>query len=142
MSNSWVCVDANIVVHLLRDVPDESAIVALWQKWRKVGQALVAPTLLCYEVSNALHRYVVHEEMLPDEAAATLDIALGLDIVFYGDADLHRRSLALAKRFSLPAVYDAHYLALAERLGAEFWTADKRLLQAVRELSWVHGVQG
>jgi len=40
--------------------------------------------------------------------------------------------LDLAARFSLPAIYDAHYLALAERLGSEFWTADRRLGQAAQ----------
>jgi hypothetical protein len=40
---------------------------------------------------------------------------------------------------SLPAAYDAHYLALAERVGAEFWTTDRRLANKVREaLPWVH----
>jgi len=31
--------------------------------------------------------------------------------------DLHRRALNMAKSFFLPATYDVHYLALAERLG-------------------------
>jgi len=40
------------------------------------------------------------------------------------------------------AVYDAHYLALAERLGAEMWTADRRLCQAVgAALPWVRLVE-
>jgi predicted nucleic acid-binding protein len=51
---------------------------------------------------------------------------------------LHWRAMDLAERFSLPAVYDAHYLALAERLGGEFWTADRRLVEAVQgALPWV-----
>lgn len=37
-------------------------------------------------------------------------------------------ALDLAERLSLSATYDAHYLALAEWLGAEFWTADQRLV--------------
>lgn len=43
---------------------------------------------------------------------------------------MHDRALSLATRFTLPATYDAHYLALAEELGCEFWTADKRLAGA------------
>lgn len=36
------------------------------------------------------------------------------------------------------SVYDAHYLALAQRLSIELWTADKRLYNAVKSsLGWV-----
>jgi len=99
--------------------------------------------VLYYEISNALHRYVIHGRLSPAEVATLLDVALRLDIVLYGDADLHRRALRLAEALSLPTVYDAHYLALAERLGAEFWTADQRLVQAVRDaLPWVNLLAG
>jgi len=44
----------------------------------------------------------------------------------------------LATHFNRPTAYDAHYLALAEMLGCEFWTADRRLYNAVKEeLPWV-----
>ena len=46
---------------------------------------------------------------------------------------------SLATRFNRPAAYDAHYLALAEMMNCEFWTADRRLFNVVRdELPWVH----
>ena len=95
-------------------------------------------SLLYYEVTNALHRYVVHGELFAEEASELLKLALKLDIDLYGDTDLHRRALNLAESLSLPATYDAHYLALAERLGAEFWTADKRLVRSVQKvMPWV-----
>ena len=40
--------------------------------------------------------------------------------------------------FNHLAAYDAHYLALAEMLGCEFWNADERLYNTVKdELPWV-----
>lgn len=143
MSNSWVCVDASIVVRLVESGTHESPIVELWSGWHEAGRSLMAPTLLYYEVSNALHRYVVHGELRPEEAAEALDAALGLGITLYGDADLHHRALELAERFGLPVTYDSHYLALAERRGAEFWTADRGLAQTVHPtLPWVHLIEG
>ena len=54
------------------------------------------------------------------------------------EVDLHWRALELAERFSLPAVYDAPYLALAEGLGGEFWTADGALARTVQPaMPWV-----
>lgn len=52
------------------------------------------------------------------------------------------RAWTMADKFSLPAVYDAHYLALAELLEGEFWTADGRLARTVQSsLPWVHLVE-
>jgi len=138
MPNSPVCVDASFVIRLLESADPRSAAIQLWTEWHEAERPVVAPTLLYYEIANALHRYVVHGELLPEEASELLDVALRLDITLYGDADLHWRALKLAKSFSLPATYDAHYLALAERLGAEFWTADKRLVRTVQKvMPWV-----
>jgi len=44
----------------------------------------------------------------------------------------HHRALEIASRLKLPATYDAHYLALVERLGVELVTADRRLFAAAR----------
>ncbi len=61
-----------------------------------------------------------------------------LDASFLLRLLLNGKTAARAETLSLPAAYDAHYLALAERMGAELWTAATRLLRAVRDrLSWV-----
>lgn len=141
MPNSPVCVDASFLLRLLLDNEAGSRADILWETWHRERRRLVAPTLLYYEVANALHRYTAHGDLTPDEAEALLDLALRLDIELFGDAGLHRRAFQLAQALSLPAAYDAHYLALAERLGAELWTADQRLLRTVRDsLPWVYGV--
>ncbi|MCU0571091.1 MAG: type II toxin-antitoxin system VapC family toxin [Oculatellaceae cyanobacterium Prado106] len=45
----------------------------------------------------------------------------------------------MAQELGLSATYDAHYLALTERLNAEFWTCDRRLFNTVQaRLPWVH----
>jgi predicted nucleic acid-binding protein len=139
MSGSPVCPDASFLLRWLLDEGAASQADALWETWHREGRRLVAPTLLYYEVANALHRYTAHGDLSPEEAEALLDLALRIGVELVSDAGLHRRALQLARTFSLPAVYDAHYLALAERLGAEFWTADARLAQALRDrLPWVH----
>ncbi|MCX7689688.1 type II toxin-antitoxin system VapC family toxin [Thermoflexus sp.] len=142
MPNSPVCVDASFLLRLLLDDEVGSRADILWETWHRERRRLVTPTLLYYEVANALHRYASHGDLTPDEAEALLDLALRLDIQLIDDAGLHRRAFQLAQALSLPATYDAHYLALAERLGAELWTADQRLLQAVRDsLPWVYRLE-
>jgi predicted nucleic acid-binding protein len=141
MNNSWLCIDANLVIRLVAD-PSDEAVRRLWEQWDAEKWQLAAPTLLYYEVSNALYRYHKSGMMSMSSVQLALEAALSLPIHLYGDVDLHRRALVLADRFSLPATYDAHYLALAEWLGGEFWTADQTLVGAVQAaLPWVHAAQ-
>jgi predicted nucleic acid-binding protein len=145
MSNStasWVCVDASFVVALVTRPHGDSPFPRLWREWHQAGLRPAAPTLLNYEVANALHRYVVHGTILADEAAAALDVALELGITWFGDAQLHCQALRTAQPQSLSAAYDTHYLALAERLGAELWTSDRRLVLATGAAKpWVRLVE-
>jgi len=61
---------------------------------------------------------------------------LGVRLLY--PAGLHQRAWELARRYNRPQAYDSHYLALAEILGLELWTADERLYNAVHhDLLWV-----
>lgn len=69
-------------------------------------------------------------------------LALALPITLRTDDDLHLPAFELAARFDLPAAYDAHYLALVEKLNLEFWIGDRRLVNAVHpQLPWVRLAQ-
>jgi len=128
-----VCVDASFVVRLLLAGSDDHPAVLRWRQWREEGRVPVAPALLHYEVTNALHRYERLGELLVDEVDEALSIALLLDIRLVEDDDLHRRALASAREYGLGAAYDAHYLALGKRLGCEVWTFDRKLARTVGE---------
>ena len=57
------------------------------------------------------------------------------------DDSLLKRAYELATQYNRPTAYDSQYLAVAERLNCEFWTADERLANAVgNDLSWVRWV--
>jgi len=143
MGNLVICVDAGIVVRLVTGSEFSVRIADLWRGWQRRKATIVAPTLLFYEVANALHRYRVRGELLADEAAEALGAALALGIDLHGNRDLHRRAHRLVQRFDLPATYDAHYLALAEHLRAELWTTDAKLRRALDPpLPWLHPVGG
>lgn len=138
MSTSLICVDANLVIRLLV-VASDSQVVTLWQGWRRSGAQLVAPALLHYELVNGIHQYRRRGELSAEGADQALAGALALPIVLQREIELHQRAFEMAAQYTLPAAYDAHYLATAERLGADFWTADRKLARAVQpHLDWVH----
>jgi predicted nucleic acid-binding protein len=109
-----------------------------WEAWEEKDLPIIAPTLLYYEVANALYQYVKQGMLTIEAARRAQNSALSLRLRLIGDNWLHQQALLLARQFGLPASYDAHYLALAERMAAEFWTADRRLYNTVREtFNWV-----
>ena len=114
----------------------------MWEEWSSERRQLAAPTLLPYEVANALYRYQKLGYIGTAAVQLAFKAALALPLELHGEPELHWRALELANRFSLPAAYDAHYLALAELLEGEFWTADEGLARAVgASLPWVHLVE-
>jgi predicted nucleic acid-binding protein len=141
MPNSWICVDANLVIRLVVDPTDE-AVRGLWERWEAAGRQLAAPNLLRYEVTNALYRYQRLGFISAASVRLAMQAAFALPLDLQGGPELHWRALELAERFSLPAAYDAQYLALAERLGGEFWTADGALARMVHPaMPWVYLVE-
>lgn len=66
-----------------------------------------------------------------------------LDEVLIRDFDpgVTLRAVDLADTFGQSASYDAHYLALAEHLGCELWTADEKFRNATKgTFKWVRWV--
>jgi predicted nucleic acid-binding protein len=115
-------VDASAVVDLLDpEVPDDAPARLLLDKLIASGSELVAPSLLWLEVSNVLLTGVRRGRW--DGAAA--------DSAF-----------ELARRYDNWPVDGMVYVALAERLRTEFYTADGRLRARLSHLSWVRGVEG
>lgn len=143
MSNSSaVCVDASVVLRRTLQ-PDDDVIKELWQSWVDDEIRLVAPTLLFYEVTNGLYRQQRNKVLSPETVWKALELALDLPINLVNEANFHLRALELATKYNLPAAYDAHYLALAEWMDIEFWTADMKLINTLKpfKFDWVKGIE-
>lgn len=134
-----ICVDASFIIRLVTQPSGTSTYLSLWEQWLANDAEIIAPSLLYYEVSNGLYKYVVANMTTLEESTQFLQAALTLPITLYQDASLYQKGHSLADELNLPATYDAHYLALSEHLNAEFWTCDRRLFNTVRSrLSWIH----
>lgn len=133
-----ICVDASFIIRLLVTFNSESKYDLLWQQWQKEKRRIIAPTLLMYEVSNALFRYYRGGELTKQEVISLVDKALNLGIKLEGYNNLHQEAIKIAVSNSLPAVYDSHYLALAHQYSVKLYTCDKRLFNSVKSVfHWV-----
>jgi len=133
MPRSPVCVDANIAVKLVAPEPDRPLALALWERWLKENREIVAPYLFSFEVTSALWQKARRHLLSMEEAREAIRRVLALGVRLLHPTDISLVAFDLAHRLGRPATYDTHYLALAEILDIEFWTADERLFNAVRE---------
>lgn len=133
-----VCVDASVVLPLMTAPPGNPAH-ALWDEWELNSTRLLAPLLLRYECASVLYRYRRQGHLSAEACDAALGGILALPVITVVDPHLHQSAMAVAARYDLPAAYDAHYVALAERESAQFCTADLRLARRLRECGaeWV-----
>jgi len=138
-SSAVICVDSNVILNLWVEQPLTTHARALWRDWLIQGCHLVAPTLFRYEITSVFRKFVYQKLMTADLGAQGVAEVMRLPIEYVAIPDLHQRAYQLATQFDRPTAYDAHYLVGAQTLGCEFWTADRRLVNAgSHELTWVN----
>ncbi|MBA4179526.1 MAG: VapC toxin family PIN domain ribonuclease [Anaerolinea sp.] len=114
-------------------VADASAVLALLIDRGEAGQwaarhlsedEVAAPSLLHFEVANAIRRHVAAKLLEPRPARLAHEALLALQIEATPYPVVARRAWELRENFTL---FDASYIALAEMLGATLVTLDARL---------------
>ena len=128
--NGSVVVDASLAVKWLVEEDDSDKVHAALQSWVAQDIARIAPHLMPFEVVNALHRRVLRGELDVGDSVRMIARLLESRLELHNPPGLHARALQLATLLKQNAAYDAHYLALAEGLGCELWTADERFYRA------------
>ena len=125
-------VDASLALKWMVEEEYSNEAHALSLDWRNSGIQIIAPYLMLAEVANALHRKVADGIFTLEFAAQTWEGLNRVEIEFYNPLNVHAGAVRIANRLGQGAVYDSVYLALAERLDCEFWTADRRFYRAAR----------
>lgn len=136
-----VVVDSGILLSTVLIEKYTQTAQSLVRHWNKNKIQLAAPILFQYEIVAVVRRSVYQKRLTLEEAARVRDRLLSYGVQFHLDDLLLKRAFELATQFNRPTAYDSQYLAVAERLGCEFWTADERLYNAVTgQLNWVKWV--
>ncbi len=130
---SPVCLDAGLVIKLVSPEPDSPQVEAAFQKWKAEGVDLVAPAFAAAEVDSVFRQKVMRGELTEELADEAFRLAARLPIRLDVAMDCRERAWEMARQFRFPTVYDAVYLALAETRQYEFWTADRKLYECVKE---------
>ena len=126
-----ICIDANVGVKWVIPESDSSLALSLFREQRNSGERIIAPHFMASEVTNAIWRKVARGLLTYEDAEARLGAFLAFQVDASSPPGLHRQALWLANQFQTRAAYDMHYVALAQIVGCELWTADERLYNAV-----------
>lgn len=151
MRTDIVIVDTSLAVKWVVQEPDSAQAVALLAEWAQRVALVAAPALLAYEAANAIHQKVRGGVMPANAVPAALANFYAIGIAFRVPNDptlaavLSTRALEIARDYNLGAAYDTQFLALAEHEDCEYWTADRRFYETVRQdhprVRWLGGYQ-
>jgi predicted nucleic acid-binding protein len=136
-------VDANLILALVLPLPYSQQVASKMAAWERAGASLLAPLLLEYEILSALRKATALGTLTADLAGEALRQIADLHVeTLPPTLPLHERALLWAARLDQKVAYDAQYVALADELGVELWTADRRLVSAARRegVPWVHWI--
>jgi len=130
-------IDASLALKLILPNPLQAHLETLVMEWKGEGCELYAPTLWLYEITSALCKAVHFGALTVEEAQRALTLAQSLSVQLIPPDDA-QALLAFDWTVNLDraAAYDRFYLALAEALRGELWTADRKLYNAVAQ-PWV-----
>lgn len=119
-----IVLDASLIVPLAVDDARASAVNPRIDSWLTSGEELHAPALLAYEVANSLTRLVAARAFPAERLAEAWQTVMAIPITYHELDGQGIEAIRIALRLGRASAYDAAYIALAARLGAELWSFD------------------
>jgi len=138
-----IVVDSNVLVALVIPIDYSEQATNMMSGWLGIDADLVSPALWSYEAVSAIRKFVASGTLTGEEARYAVSNLMDLGIRDVpATGELHHKALVWAERLNDFVAYDPAYLALAETLKVEFWSADSKLVRKVKALgiNWVHDI--
>ena len=135
--SSCLTIDASLAIKLIVPGPNQPLYEQLFADWADAGYQLYAPTLWVYEVTSAFAKLARFGKLSVASAQRGLGMAHRMEVQLISpEPALAERAFTWTVQLKRAASYDCFYMALAESLGCDLWTADQRLFNAANQ-PWV-----
>ena len=128
-----IVVDASVFLKLLLPEELSDEVRRLWGEWVEHDTEVAAPFLLAYEVTSVLRNKVFRREISREAGEAAFAAFRTQEVSLLHPEGIEEKAWDLAKQWNHPNCYDPTYLALAEFLDCELWTADRRFVASLRK---------
>lgn len=139
-----IVLDANMIASLVLPLPYSHQSTAKFIAWKQEGYKFAAPSLWAHEVATVLRKATAAGFLTNERLEPILGEIWHIEIQEVpASKEMIQISIEWAARIGQSKCYDSAYLAAAEMMQAEFWTADQRLYRAARGLGvdWVHSIR-
>ncbi len=141
---TYVVIAANITLAMALPVAYTDLVMDKLDAWQRKQVEVVVPTLWAYEIAEGIKTAVDKGFLSLGKGFLAIEaiFSLGYKRV-HPTVELSKMSLAWSRTLGLAKTDEGQYLALAEMLAAEFWTADEKLVTlAHREgADWVKWIE-
>lgn len=130
-TNNRIVIDASsILSFIFPDEPTSKEVLLAIRKATKNKANLLAPTLLSYEVGNAIKSAVKQKRINEITATGIIEVFNQIKITYFDPNIVGTISLSLEHNLSF---FDAAYLCLAQEQKAKLLTLDTKLQESYKK---------
>jgi predicted nucleic acid-binding protein len=130
-----IVIDANIAVRAILPIGGKSDVLELLISWHRSRSKIFAPDILIAETVSVIRRGIFDNWITEEEGQVAVEDLYRLGVEFVpSDAGICQAALAWSGKLDQSKAYDGFYLAVAEKQGAELWTADEKLVHRGKQL--------
>ena len=126
-----LCVDPSVAVKWVVGEEDAPLALDLLDDALHRPMEILAPTHIVAEVADAIYKRYRAGVIDLEELRSSMRAFISLPVRLVHTDAVAERALEIAVRFRLPTPYDGFYVAVAELLDCDLWTADSRLVNAL-----------
>jgi predicted nucleic acid-binding protein len=124
-----LCLDTSVwIPYLIPEIYQPQARI-LVEEALSVNLRLVAPAFVWAEVGSVLRKKTRMQVITTEEAQGFFEDFCELPIDYIEAEAIRAKTWEIAEQYELLTLYDAAFLACAESISAEFWTADAALVK-------------
>ena len=142
--NNYICIDSSVILKVLIIEEDSNLATDLLQSVIERKQLIVLPAFAWAEVGSVLRKKRRKNDLAAQEADDLwLEFRQFPGITYLEEDVIMDRAWRISRYFDMPTLYDASYLAVCEIIAeqtnevCEFWTADERLVNTVKNKEYV-----
>jgi predicted nucleic acid-binding protein len=140
--DNMLVLDASVAIKAILPNPLQGHCLALVNTFATIQP--VSPALWAHETTSAISRTVHFGQITEPEGRQALEQLASLGVqLFTPNFEHNLAAFEWTIKLKRAAAYDSYYLTLAQSLECAFWTADRRLFNALKDehFEWLHWIE-